>query len=93
MRYPWKPRFLSFSFLCFFLSVLVCVFLILNLFIFSFFDFLFVFFLSLSFLLLAFFSSLIQNFSFGQIKSNAEDGRSRHRPTKIFKFVESILRT
>ena len=31
-------------------------------------------------------------FSFGQVKGNAEDGRSRHRPTKVFEFAKIVLR-
>ena len=27
-------------------------------------------------------------FAFGQVKGNARDGRSRHRPTKVFEFVK-----
>ena len=29
-------------------------------------------------------------FTFGQVKGNARDGWSRHRPTKVFEFVKLI---
>ena len=31
-------------------------------------------------------------FTFGQVKGNARDGRSRHQPTNVFEFVKLILR-
>ena len=30
--------------------------------------------------------------TFGQVTGNARDGRSRHRPTKVFEFAKLILR-